>query len=340
MKILLTGAGGFLGQRVLDRLLAHGCSDIRCLVRDVAKADKLRAIASGYPAAQVEIVAGNLRSPQSVRRALDSVDVVFHLAASLKGSPADMFLDTVVGSKNVLEAIGPRPDVRIVLVSSFGVFGAAQLHRGALVTEDTPIERHPERRDVYSHAKLRQELLFREYAERFGFDLVILRPGVIYGPGGSHFSTRVGLSIGSVFLHLGGPNRLPLTHVDNCAEAIVVAGLHATSGGQDYNVVDDDIPTCRQYLRKYKREVRNIRTVRIPYPGLMLLSRIVEWYYNYSRGQLPAIFTPYKTATTWGGNRFSNAKLKSIGWKQLVPTADALHQTFAAFRDELRPSAG
>ena len=51
-------------------------------------------------------------------------------------------------------------------------------------------------------------------------------------------------------------------------------------------------------------------------------------YHAYSKGQLPAIFTPYKTATTWKGNRFDNTKIKSIGWKQLVPTSEGMRRTF------------
>ena len=57
------------------------------------------------------------------------------------------------------------------------------------MTEQTALERHPEWRDHYSHAKLRQEQIFWEYQRRNGFDLVVLRPGVIYGPGGGHFQT-------------------------------------------------------------------------------------------------------------------------------------------------------
>ena len=133
---------------------------------------------------------------------------------------------------------------KVVLVSSFGVYGTAGIKRGALVDEDTPLEPNPERRDTYSQAKLRQEKLFRAYQERHGFPLVVVRPGVIYGPGGTPISSRVGLTVPGLFLHLGGRNLLPLTYVDNCAEAIVVAGERGASDGQAYNVVDDDLPTC------------------------------------------------------------------------------------------------
>jgi nucleoside-diphosphate-sugar epimerase len=224
--------------------------------------------------------------------------------------------------------------MRVVLVSSFGSMGVSELGRGAMVDEKTPMEVHPEKRDVYSYSKLRQEQLFCEYRERFGFDLVVLRPGVIYGPGGGHFSNRVGLNLFGMFLHLGGSNLLPLTYVDNCAEAIVVAALYPGASGQIYNVVDDDLVTAGEYLSLYKKQVRPMRSMPVPYFVLMWGSKMVEGYSRRSKGQLPAIFTPYKTRAMWGGNKFSNAKLKGIGWRPLVSTREGLARAFAAFRAE------
>ncbi|MDE3104996.1 MAG: NAD(P)-dependent oxidoreductase, partial [Acidobacteriota bacterium] len=182
-----------------------------------------------------------------------------------------------------------------------------------------------------------------EFRAQYGFDLVVLRPGVIYGPGnwgpgssgpgGGHFSNRVGLSLFGVFAHLGGKNLLPLTLAENCAEAIVVAALAPQASGEVYNVVDDDLPGAAQYLALYKRNVRPLRSVRIPYWLLLWGSKQVERYSTRSKGQLPAIFTPYKTRAMWGGNRFSNAKLKALGWKPLVSTRDGLMQAFAAMRN-------
>jgi nucleoside-diphosphate-sugar epimerase len=334
LKILVTGAGGFLGKQIVERLLAHGQTDLRAMVRDTAKSDGIRQIAAKYPDAAVEIVAVNLRNPTEIPAAIAGCGIVIHAAAALKGSAAEMFMDSVVASRNLLDAVVLAPATRIVLVSSFGVFGVAVLDRFALVDENTPMEDRPENRDVYSHSKLRQEQLFWEYRTRQPFELVVLRPGVIYGPGGGHFSTRVGLNLFGTFLHLGGRNPLPLTFVENCAEAIVVAALEPTADGEVYNVIDDDLITANQYLKLYKRQVKKVRSVPVPFSVMMLLSKLVERYSKTSKGQLPAIFTPYKTRVMWGGNRFSNAKLKSIGWKPVISTKDALAQTFAAFKAE------
>jgi nucleoside-diphosphate-sugar epimerase len=329
MSAFVTGATGFLGGALVARLVAHDAQSIRCLVRASSRATQLEQLAAGKGC--VSLVRGSLASPDAALAALDDADVVYHLAAGTGGAAADLFLNTVVASKNLLEAMlrRPRPP-KVVLVSSFGVYGTAGLARGALVDEDTPLEPHPERRDLYSQAKLRQEKLFREYRERQGFPLVVVRPGVIYGPGGTPISSRVGLALPGIYLHLGGRNLLPLTYVDNCAEALVVAGERGGTDGQAYNVVDDDLPTCADYLRRYQREVRTLRAVRLPYPVSQALSWLCERYTEHSQGQLPAFFTRYRTATSWGGNRFSNAKLKGLGWQPIVPTDEGLRRTFAA----------
>jgi nucleoside-diphosphate-sugar epimerase/peptidoglycan/xylan/chitin deacetylase (PgdA/CDA1 family) len=335
MTILVTGAAGFLGKALIERLLGHGHTDLRCHVRRRTDIPKLNALLGQHPQIRLDYCVGDLRYPEDAARAVDGVQLIFHLAAGKKGTAADLFLNSVVASRNLLDAVADRKPMRIVLVSSYGVYGVAGLGRGAKVNEQTVLEPHPEWRDHYSYSKLRQEQLFWEYQKRSGFELVVLRPGVIYGPGGGHFSNRVGLTFGNWQLHFGGSNLLPVSYVDNCAEAVVVAGTQEHAAGQVFNVHDDDLPTCREYVRAYRKHVTKIRSISVPYFGVKLLSSMIAKYNRYSKGQLPAILTPYKVASQWGGNRFDNSKLHSIGWKQLVPTAEGLQRSFAAFRTGL-----
>lgn len=332
MSTLVTGGTGFLGGAFVGRLLASGVRDVRCLARPGSKTARLEQLVCEYPGA-LEVTAGSLDSVDAASAVLGDADLVYHLAAAPSGAAADLFLNTVVASKNLLLAIAKsgRP-VRVVLVSSFSVYGVATLPRGAMVDENAPLEPYPERRDLYSQAKLRQERLFWEYAARHNLKLTVLRPGVIYGPGGTPLSGRIGLDVLGVFLSLGNRNLLPLTYVDNCADAIVMAGQTPESAGQIYNVVDDDLPTCAQYLRAYQKEVRPLRTLSVPYPVLKTISWAVERTSRASYGQLPAFFTPYRTASSWGGNRFSNEKLKSLGWRPQVSTAEAMRRAFASLR--------
>lgn len=339
-KALVTGATGFLGTALVERLVARGRTDLRCLVRQGSNTSHLDAIAKKAP--KVEKIVGSLASVDAAAALVEGCDTIFHVAAAMGGAPADIFLNTVVTTKNLCEAIvrtapsrGNKPPF-MVLVSSFGVYGVADLPRGTVVDESTPLEPQPARRDPYSQGKLRQEKLCWEYHAKGAIRLAVARPGVIYGPRGGAFSARVGLNLFGVFLHLGGRNALPLTYVDNCAEAIALIGDKPETAGEVYNVVDDDLIDCRDYLKRYKRSVKPLRSVSLPYPVTMLMSHAVERYHRASKGQLPAVFTPYKTRTTWKGNRFSNDKLKALGFRPVVSTEQGLERTF----EQLKARAG
>lgn len=329
MNVLVTGSNGFLGAALVRTLLERESETVSCLVRPGSSIARL----TGLSSERARIVRGELSSKAEAARLLEGVGTIYHLAAAMSGAPSDMYLDTVVASKHLLEAVGELTNPpRLVLVSSFSVYGVADLPAGAVVDESTPLETRPEARDVYAQTKLRQERLFREYQERAGFELVVLRPGVIYGPTGGVLSGRVGLQFPGVFLHLGNQNLVPLSYVENCADAVALAGSAKEAAGEVYNVHDDDLPRAGEYLREYEREVKPLCSVPVPYPLLLVGSHLIERYHRYSRGQLPAVFTPYKTKSLWKRQRYTNQKLKGLGWTQPVPTEEALRRTFEAAR--------
>jgi nucleoside-diphosphate-sugar epimerase len=327
VRTLVTGANGFLGTALVQRLLACGETSLRLLVRNSTAQANLERIVRERPDADVDFCIGTLCSGEDATRAVDGVEKIFHLAAALRGSPSDMCLNTVVASKTLLEAAAARKPMRIVLVSSFAVYGSGALQPGSLLDENTPLEAHPELREAYCWIKLRQERLFREFQSRYGFELVIVRPGVIYGRGGRPLPGRVGIDLFGVFLHLGGANQIPLTYVDNCADAVIAAGRYGISN-EAYNIHDDELVTSREYLNEYKRRVKRIRAIGIPRAALTAISHLTLWYHRRSRGQLPALFTPYKTRAVWTPTRFSNAKIKSLGWTPRISTREGLRRAF------------
>src|SRR5258708_29559604 len=126
------------------------------------------------------------------------------------------------------------------------------MNRGALLDETRPLEAAPQERfDAYGFGKRKQEDLVREYGAKRNIPYVILRPGYVFGPGKRELSGRVGIDTFGFFIDLGRSNLLPLTYVDNCAEAIVLAGLKPGVEGEVFNVVDDDVLTSREFLHAY-----------------------------------------------------------------------------------------
>jgi nucleoside-diphosphate-sugar epimerase len=335
MKVLVTGAGGFLGRRICASLLAAGVDDLRLHFRGEAPDALMSELRERFPQARIEAVAANLLNRGNLGEMVANVDCMIHAAAAMRGS-ADMFANTVIGTRNLLEAAGAAQVRRIVLISSFSVYCTEPLARGGMLDESVALEADGVDKGPYAHAKTRQEQLFMEYRDQFGFESVVLRPGVIYGPGGGAFSSRVGIQAMGFFFSLGRGARLPLTYVENCADAVASAALHAEPGSA-FNVVDDDLPTCRRYLREYQRNVARLRVLPVPYWAFVLGARFLKRYHRRSKGQLPAAFTPYVVRSMYRPLNYSNAALKAIGWKQGVATEEAMQRTFRYFR-ELRAS--
>jgi len=254
-RILVTGSNGFIGAKVVEILLEYGFGNLRCFVRPSSKLDRLEKILAKYPAGKnAEIIAGDLLSREDCRRAADGVSVVYHLAAGMEKSFAGAFMNSALATRNLMDAFLEHGRVaRFVNVSSFAVYSNLKMERGALLDETCPLEDAPQERfDAYCFGKLKQEELVRQYGEKRKLPFVILRPGAVFGPGKKALSGRVGIDTFGFFIHLGGDNQLPLTFVDNCADAIVLAGLKPGVDGEIFNVVDDNLLTSEEFLSAYK----------------------------------------------------------------------------------------
>ena len=332
--ILITGSNGFIGSKVVEILLEYGFSNLRCLVRSTSRLGRLeRALSRFENGRNVEVVRGDLLSRDDCREASKGISIVYHLAAGMEKSFAGAFMNSALATRNLIDAFlqfGNRK--RFVNVSSFALYSNLKLKRGALLDENCPLEEAPQERfDPYGFGKLKQEELVRQYGEKYKLPYVILRPGYVFGPGKTEINGRVAINTFGFFIQVGGSHPLPLTYVDNCAEAIVLAGLKPGIEGEVFNVVDDELLTGRQFLRLYKAKLERF-SVRIPYFAAYGLCLLWEKYAKWSNGQLPAVFNRRRCAAEWKWNRYSNRKLHELmGWKPRVPINDAMEAFLAQF---------
>ena len=179
-KVLVTGADGFIGSHLVERLLAEGCQ-VKAFVYynsfnswgwlDSLEKDKL---------AQIEIFAGDIRDPNGVRTAMQGVDVVFHLAALIAipfsyHSP-DSYIDTnVKGTLNIVQAARDLNVEKVLVTSTSEVYGTAQY---------VPIdELHPRQpQSPYSASKIGADCIAESFYRSFGTAVTIVRPFNTYGP--------------------------------------------------------------------------------------------------------------------------------------------------------------
>lgn len=339
--ILVTGATGFIGLSVVQSLLDHGHCNVRAFARPSGKVAKLEAVAGNCPhGARVEVIRGNLLSPEDCLKATRDVAVIIHLAAgSGQKSFPDAFLNSVVTTRNLLEASLQHACLRrFVNIGSFAAYSNTRKRRWRLLDESCPVEEHPNRRgDAYAFAKVKQDEIVIEYGQKFRIPFVIVRPGSVFGPGKESITGRVGIDTFGMFLHMGGSNPIPFTYVANCADAITLAAIRQGVDGEVFNVVDDDPPTSRRFLRLYKRNVKSFRSIYVPHAVSYILCWLWEKYAQWSEGQLPPAFNRSRWHAEWKKTRYTNEKLKKrLGWRPKVPMAEALHLYFEACRKKHR----
>ncbi|MHC1725281.1 MAG: NAD-dependent epimerase/dehydratase family protein [Syntrophobacteraceae bacterium] len=330
-SVLVTGAAGFVGSRVVAALLRMGFERVICNVRRSSDLHLLQAVIPEEQGNRCRILEANLLSREECRKVAADVELVYHLAAGRGKSFPLCFQGSVISTRNLLDELVEQGRLkRFVNVSSFAVYSNFGLKRRAVWDESCPLEENlDERHDAYAYGKLKQDELVEDYHERFDVPFTLVRPGIVFGPGRKAIPGFVGMDTFGFFMHMGGAGRLPLTFVDNCAEAIVLAGLIKGVEGEAFNVVDDQLPTSREFLRAYKQQVRNFWSVPIPYPASYTLCGLWEWYAKRSSGQLPPVFNRRMCAFGWKGHDYSNRKLKErLGWQSRVPMQEALQRYF------------
>ena len=330
--ILITGSNGFIGSKVVKILLEYGFMNLRCLTRPSSNLNELNKVISSFPKAEVKVIMGNLLSKDDCQKIVKDVKIIYHLAAGrgVKSYP-DAFMNSVLTTRNLLDAVLKENKLkRFVNISSFTVYSNKKIKKGGLLDETCPIEQPSHLRgSAYCFAKVKQDELVIDYGEKYKIPYVILRPGAVYGPGNPGITGRVGIDTFGIYFHMGGSNRIPLSYVDNCASAIVLAGIIKGIDGEIFNVVDDDLPRSRKFLKLYKKNVKRFKSIYIPKWLSYLLCFFWEKYSKWSNQQLPMVFSRSRWSSDWKGNKYTNDKLKRLlGWQPKVPFKEALNKYF------------
>lgn len=295
MRVLVTGAAGFLGSRVVGALAERG-HDVVALVRPASPAPE-------WPGARVELRRGDLRDPAAAAAAVAGVDAVVHLAAQVTGSEEARFTGTVVTTENLLAAMAEAGVRRLVLASSFSVYDWSRC--GGVIDERTPLEEEPGlyERDGYAIAKWWQERVVRR-AE--GLDLTVLRPGFIWAEGREPLD-GIGPRIGPLQLVIAPLGRLPLTHVDRCAACFAAALDAEGAAGATINIVDGDL----QRTWSVARGAWTGGALPVPYAFAFALVRLTHRVARALLGErlrLPSVFVPRRFEARFRPVRASGAE--------------------------------
>ena len=239
--VLVVGGTGFIGKRLVKALGDRGLG-VRVLSRGIGAA---RLALSGLP---VDIVQGSHADPAALERALDGIEVVYHLAKATGQRWDDYVTGDLEPTRILAEAALAHGVRRFIYTGTIDSYYSAD--GGAVIDSDTPLDRQMTRRNFYARSKAACEALLLEMHRTRGLPVVIFRPGVVIGAGSPPAHWGVGMFHSDTRAQLWGDGRtkLPLVLVDDVAEGLVLGLLTVGIEGETFLLTDAPLLSAREYV--------------------------------------------------------------------------------------------
>ncbi|HME05191.1 MAG TPA: NAD-dependent epimerase/dehydratase family protein [Solirubrobacteraceae bacterium] len=332
---LVTGATGFIGRRLAQRLVQEGYS-VRCLVRGSSDTSLLEK-------ADVQIAVGDLTRARSLARVVEGCHYVFHCGALVSdwATREEIARTNVEGTRNLLEASVGASVQRFIHFSTTDVYGYPD---GEAIDEAYAATRF---RNWYAQTKLDAEAEVRRVERADALDAVILRPATVYGPGSTDVIGEIARAIQGRHMLLvdGGRAVAGLCYVDNLMDASVLALRHEAARGHAFNVSDGLSITWREFTDGLAEGLGCSR-VRwsLPYWLANSLGFSLEHGYRWLRKTIglnaPPLLSRQAVQVLGKNQDFSNHKAREmLGWEPRVDYATGLEATLAWLRTEhLKPT--
>jgi len=305
MKMMLTGASGFIGEPVLDELLSRK-HQLIALVRS--------AVPTRWSELEnLEVMQADLLEPQLLDLRQKGIDVVLHLAAVTTQSPSQQFADTVTATSNLLSAVRQAGIRRIVAISSTAVLDYRRMGALTLIDEHAPLADGGACCD-YPTSKLQQERLLREFAGEGANACTVLRPGLAYDEW-RLTAAYAGICSKGIGLLASHDGEVPTIEVRGLAAAIANATERELDRWEVIHLVDDSLPRQSGYLSALQRRGLLPRlSLRLPWrvlQGLCYFAGSLFTALGY-RDRLPEVLLPQGFSRRLKPFRFSNAKAKKL----------------------------
>jgi len=254
MRILVTGATGFTGSHLCERLIKEGHS-VRGLVRDPTRATHLQRCG-------VDTAVGDLRDIKSLQRAMEGTSIVYHIAAEFRRenlSRREMMEVNVTGTRNMLDAAIKAGVGRFIHCSTIGVHGDV---KNPPANEDAPYAPG----DYYQESKTAGEKITLQYMKEGRLPIVVFRPGGIYGPRDLRFLKLIKPIKAGRFIMLGsGEVVYQMIYVDDLIDGILLCGTREQAIGKIYILTGGEATTLNQLVQVIA-EVLDVRPPWLRFP--------------------------------------------------------------------------